>query len=243
MKTAILVPARLASRRFPRKLLHPVRGKPILLWTAERIVRELPEYPLFFAVAEPELAECLESAGFQVVMTDPALPSGTDRLAAANEALGAGRIINVQADEPLVRGEDVRLMDRLLTADVDIATVATPFSSEDAFRSSARVKVVRDAGGHALYFSRAPIPFDRDSKGTGSRDALWHLGLYAYNARFLKAFSAMPPGRLEQTEKLEQLRALEAGYRIAVGVVPEGGIGIDTPEDAKVFEEMLTLKR
>lgn len=237
MDTAIVVPARLASQRFPRKLLHPIRGKPIILWTAGRIAAELPEYPLYFAVAETELAEVLQGAGFQIVMTDPDLPSGTDRLAAANRAIGAGRVLNVQADEPLVRGEDVRLMDRLLDGEVDLVTVATPFRSAEEFQSPSRVKVIRDTKGHALYFSRAPIPFDRESPENSHGQALWHLGLYGYSADFLAAFAGIPQGRLEQIEKLEQLRALENGYRIAVGVVEEGGIGIDTPEDAEIFAQ------
>ncbi len=235
MDTAIIVPARLASQRFPRKLLHPVQGKPIILWTAGRIRQEAPEYPLFFAVGEPELADCLAEAGYQSILTDPDLPSGTDRIAAANRRIGARRVLNVQADEPLVRGDDIRLLDRLLDSGADLATVATPIHSEAEYRDPSRVKVVCSCSGYALYFSRSPIPLSRDAPAEGFRHGLRHLGLYSYTDAFLQAFTALPPSPLEQLEKLEQLRALENGYRIAVGTVDDAGIGIDTPADAEAF--------
>ena len=235
MKTAIIVPARLASQRFPRKLLHLVDGKPIVLWTAERIRQEAPEYPLYFAVGEPELAETLSAAGYETVLTDPDLPSGTDRIAAANETIGADRVLNVQADEPLISGTDIRLLDRLLDGQADLATVATPFHSAEEFADSARVKVVCGRQGHALYFSRAGIPFERNAPADSYQKSLRHIGLYGYTAAFLRAFAGLPVGTLEQIEKLEQLRALENGYRIAVGIVDAAGIGIDTPADLEAF--------
>jgi 3-deoxy-manno-octulosonate cytidylyltransferase (CMP-KDO synthetase) len=242
MDTAIIVPARLASQRFPRKLLYEVSGKPIILWTAERIRRVAPEYPLFFAVGDEELAEVLRGAGFEAVLTDPDLPSGTDRLAAANATIGADFIINVQADEPLVEGEDIRLIRRLLADGADLSTVGTKFRREEDYRSPMRVKVVRGVDGRALYFSRAPIPHGRDESAAGFRHALWHLGLYGYTAEFLQTFGKLPPSPLEQLEKLEQLRALEHGFRIAVGTVESDGIGIDTLEDAMLFAERVRAK-
>ena len=234
-ETVIIVPARLASVRYPRKLLHPVAGKPILLWTAERIRAEAPEFPLYFAVAETELAEVLAEQGFQSVMTDPALPSGTDRLAEANRSIGAARVINVQADEPMVTGGQIRTLAALLDNGADLATLCTPFRREEEFRDPNKVKVVRGYTGEALYFSRAPIPFVRDGMPFGSYPAFWHLGLYAYTAQFLSDFRQLPPGELEQLEKLEQLRALENGRRIAVGITDQSNIGIDTPADADDF--------
>lgn len=243
MDTAIIVPARLASQRFPRKLLYEVADKPIILWTAERIREVAPDFPLFFAVGDEELAEVLEGAGFSAVLTDPALPSGTDRLAAANAEIGADFVLNVQADEPLVNGEDLRLIRDLLSQGADLSTVGTPFRSDEDYRSSARVKVVRGLDGCALYFSRAPIPCGRDDAAAGYRHALWHLGLYGYTAKFLRTFGELPPSPLEQLEKLEQLRALEHGFRIAVGVVESGGIGIDTLEDAMRFTERVRVAK
>ena len=237
---ALIVPARLASTRFPRKLLHEVDGKPLILWTAERLVNEVPGWPLFFAVAEEELAKVLRKAGFEAVLTDPNLPSGTDRVAAANREIGAARVINVQADEPMTRGKDVETLRDLLATGAPMATLAAPFPDEVGFRDSHKVKVVCGAAGQALYFSRAPIPFDRDNAGWGSFPARWHLGLYGYQAEFLEQFPQLPPGTLEQVEKLEQLRALEHGYTIAVGAAEGPTIGIDTPEDAAAFARAVT---
>ena len=242
---AIIVPARLASTRFPRKLLHPVRGKPVILWTAERIRAVAPEFPLYFAVDDAELERCLMEAGFRTVRTNPAHASGTDRLAEANETVGAPAVINVQGDEPLVTGEQIRALATGLEGEAAMATLATPFRRPEDFANPNQVKVVCDRSGRALYFSRSPIPFARDE--AGRIDAVWlaahacyrHLGLYAYKADFLAAFSRLEPGTLEQIEKLEQLRAMEHGYTIQVGITAEPTVGIDTPEDIAEFEARL----
>ncbi|TVP77436.1 MAG: 3-deoxy-manno-octulosonate cytidylyltransferase [Puniceicoccaceae bacterium] len=243
---AIIVPARLASTRFPRKLLHEVRGKPIILWTAERIRAVAPEFPLYFAVDDAALEACLSGAGFQTVRTRADHPSGTDRLAEANAVVGASMVINVQGDEPLVTGEQIRALVNGLAGEASVATLAVPFVEPRDFANPNQVKVVRDRAGYALYFSRSPMPFVRDS--AGQPDAAWlkqhpcyrHLGLYAYRADFLQAFSSLEPGFLEQAEKLEQLRAMEHGYRIHVGLTDQSTIGIDTPEDILEFEASLT---
>ena len=242
---SIIVPARLASTRFPRKLLFEVRGKPIILWTAERIRKVAPEFPLYFAVDDDALERCLSEAGFAVVRTRAEHPSGTDRLAEANADVGASVVINVQGDEPLVTGEQIRALAAGLEGEAAIATLAVPFVRPQDFANSNQVKVVRDRKGYALYFSRSPIPFVRDTGG--QVDAAWlaqnrcfrHLGLYAYKADFLSAFSSLEPGLLEHVEKLEQLRAMEYGYRIHVGIIDQATIGIDTPEDIADFEACL----
>lgn len=239
----IIVPARLASQRFPRKLLFPILDKPLILWTAARIRDQVPEIPLAFAVGDQELAETLDSAGFQAIMTDPNLASGTDRIAQANETLQADTIINVQADEPLVTAAQLQTLHRLIQGGVDMATLARPFEDATSFHDPNRVKVVCRADGQALYFSRSPIPLDRNGDAQSLPDnALLHLGLYAYKADFLRRFVQWPEGRLEQLEKLEQLRALENGATIAVGITTDHGIGIDTPEDAKAFEKLCGLQ-
>lgn len=243
---SIIVPARLASTRFPRKLLHEVQGKPIIIWTAERIREVAPEFSLYFAVDATDLASCLESAGFSAIATRPDHPSGTDRLAEANAEVGAPAVINVQGDEPLVTGEQIRALAAGLEGAAAIATLATPFSNPADFANPNQVKVVRDRAGDALYFSRSPMPFARDLGGVV--DAAWlganpcyrHLGLYAYDAEFLAAFGQLEPGYLEQTEKLEQLRAMEHGYRIHVGITDQPTVGIDTPEDVAMFEAALS---
>lgn len=243
MEKAIIVPARLGSQRFPRKLLHPVKGRPLILHTAERLREVAPDYPLYFAVAEQELADVLGTEGFQSVLTDPDLPSGTDRLAAANETLGAKTVINVQADEPLVTSGHIDTLAAVLAQGVDIATLAMRFEKADDFADTSKVKVVTGANGRALYFSRAQIPHDRDRQTPVDDTWLaihpchWHIGLYAYTADFLQAFRSLPEGALEKLEKLEQLRALENGYSIGVGIVKERTLGIDTPEDARLLEK------
>lgn len=241
----IIVPTRLTSTRFPRKLLHPVQGKPVILWTAERIRAVAPEFALYFAVDDAELEDCLGGAGYQTVMTRPDHPSGTDRLAEANASIGAPAVINVQGDEPLVTGEQIRALAAGLENGVAMSTLAVRFERPEDFANPNQVKVVRDRAGLALYFSRSPIPFARDQQG--QVDAAWlaenpvcrHLGLYAYTADFLAAFSTLEPGFLEGLEKLEQLRALEHGYKIHVGLTDQPTIGIDTPEDLAAFEVAL----
>jgi len=242
---SIIVPARLASTRFPSKLLQEVRGKPIILWTAERIRTVAPEFPLYFAVDDEALERCLSEAGFNAIHTRAEHPSGTDRLAEANAAIGAPAVINVQGDEPLVTGEQIRALAAGIELEAAIATLAVPFVRPQDFANPNQVKVVRDREGYALYFSRSFMPFARDT--SGEVDAAWlaqnrcyrHLGLYAYKADFLSAFSSLEPGLLEQIEKLEQLRAMEHGYRIHVGITDQATIGIDTPEDIAEFEASL----
>lgn len=242
-ETAIVVPARLQSVRFPRKLLAPIHGVPLILLTARRIAEQLPEWPVYFAVAEQELADVLASEGFRSILTDPSLPSGTDRIAAANDAIGARYVLNVQADEPLVSGAAVRAVQQRLQSGALMATIAAPFQSARDHRDPNKVKVVLDASDHALYFSRAPIPHARDAPDQGYRHALWHLGLYGYEAGLLQRYAGLPQGPLEALEKLEQLRALEHGIGIAVSRVPEASPGVDTPEDAAHLAQRLEAER
>lgn len=245
IKTAIIVPCRLESTRFPRKLLHAIRGKPLLLWVAERIAREAPEMPLFFAVDDERLAAPLQAAGFEAIMTSAGHQSGTDRIAEANRKVRAERVINVQADEPLVSSNQLNALAELIAGPAPMATLATPFTSADDFYNPNQVKVVFDRNGKALYFSRSPLPYARDLKGVV--DDAWvqanpchrHLGLYAYKAGLLEAFARLPLGRFESIERLEQLRVMESGCDIAVAVTADPTIGVDTPEDAVKFEKWL----
>jgi 3-deoxy-manno-octulosonate cytidylyltransferase (CMP-KDO synthetase) len=242
---AIIVPCRLESTRFPRKLLHQIKGKPLVLWVADRIISEMPDFPLWFAVDHPLLAECLERAGFRALMTDSTHPSGTDRIAEANRSVRASYVINVQADEPLVTAGQLKSLARLIQGECPMATLCTPFKRVVDFYNPNQVKVVMTRTGRALYFSRSRMPFSRDLGLT--IDDAWlsvnacyrHLGLYAYQADFLEKFASLPPGALEQIEKLEQLRVLENGYPIAIDVTEDPTLGIDTPEDAKRFEQTL----
>lgn len=245
MKHAIIVPARVASTRFPQKLLHEVRGKPVLLWTAERIRTEAPELPLWFAVDSEPLRKLLADANYQVVMTDPAHTCGTDRIAEANREIKAELVVNVQADEPLVTGAQIRKLAELIEGDSEMATLGTPLKFDRDYTNPNHVKLICDKRGQAIYFSRSPIPYFRDSQGAFDAAAaaaipvLIHLGLYAYKRHFLESFSKMPPGKLEQAEKLEMLRVLEQGHSIAVGVTEDSLIEIDTLEQAAEFEAVV----
>ncbi len=213
----IIVPARLASVRFPGKLLADAGGKPLILRTAERLRQEVPECEVFFAVDGDELAQPLRDEGFDVLLTDPDLPSGTDRIAQANRILGRKTVINVQADEPMVeRSHVLALAGALEKEGAAMSTLAVPFSREQDFLDSNQVKVVLDQEGYALYFSRAPIPYPRDAGEEGwcgeGPFAYKHLGMYGYRASFLESYSQCKQGVLERLERLEQLRALEHGY-------------------------------
>lgn len=242
---AIIVPCRLESTRFPRKLLHEVKGIPLVLWVARRIAAEVSDIPLWFAVDDPLLEAPLRGAGFQTVMTRSDHQSGTDRLAEANRQIGAKYVINVQADEPLVTGAQIRKLAELIQGPAEMATLATPFKRVVDFYNANQVKVVMRKDGRALYFSRSRMPFPRDLGLTIEDDwvqanpARKHLGLYAYKAELLQSFAQLPMGELEQIEKLEQLRVLENGYEIAVGLTDDPGLGVDTPADAVKFEAVL----
>jgi len=254
MKTVILVPARLGSTRLHEKMLHAIRGKPVLQWVAERIRDEVPDVPLYFAVDDERLVNLMEDTGFAAVMTDAAHTCGTDRIAEANRSIGADNVINVQGDQALVTGAQILALRDLIEGDTDMATLGTPLeeyadfnsrSVDDVYNDPGDVKLICDQDGNAVYFSRSPIPYFRDSGGRYDSAAakacpvLIHLGLYAYTAKFLETFSKLPPGRLENAEKLEMLRATENGHRIAVGVTSDPYIEIDTLEQARDFERYL----
>jgi 3-deoxy-manno-octulosonate cytidylyltransferase (CMP-KDO synthetase) len=155
-------------------------------------------------------------------------------------------VINVQGDEPLVSAGQIRALAELVQGECPMGTLGMRFKRAEDFMNPNQVKVVTDSSNRALYFSRSPIPYPRDEGPSLGDDWLAqnrvyrHLGLYSYRGDFLKTFSEMPPGRLEQIEKLEQLRVLEAGYEIAVGYTEEASIGIDTPSDVAEFEAHLS---
>ena len=236
---ALIIPARLSSQRFPRKLLHKIQGKPLILWTAENLIRANLDWPIYFAVEDEELGNIITDAGYIAIKTG-VHPSGTDRIAEANRSVGADIVINIQADEPLTGAQHVKQLHSLMQDGADMATLAHPFESVEDFKNANRVKVACGANGAALYFSRAPIPFPRTT-GLESlpQHAYLHLGMYAYTAKLLEDFTKLPEGTLEQIEKLEQLRALENGYRIQVGIAHEIGFGVDTLGDAERLKAIL----
>jgi len=242
MSVVILIPARAGSTRLPDKPLADIAGKPMIVRVAEAAARA-DASQVVVATDTARIAEAVRAHGFQAVLTSSAHPTGTDRLSEAAAQLGLADdtiVVNVQGDEPLMDPALVNAVAALLAAhpDAAIATCAAPVADADALFDPNVVKVVCAADQRALYFSRAPIPWARDALAAGQRvlaDGLpaWHhIGLYAYRASFLRAFPALPQGRLERVEMLEQLRALEHGHTILVhGTNHAPARGVDTPED------------
>lgn len=256
MKYALVMPARYASTRLPRKLLLAQTGRPLICHTIACALRAADAAPerivsVLVATDHDEIVDAVRAGGFdgrvQAVLTDPAHPSGSDRVAEAVAACPASvdGIINLQGDEPeLEPGAILALADTLDQGHAPMATLAYPIHHPADFADPNRVKVVLDRHGRALYFSRAPIPHDRDGTSIGTTTAittdgvlgLGHVGMYAYRRDTLAGFVRLPEGALERIERLEQLRALEHGIAIAVHVLPDAPPkGIDTPEDYAAF--------
>jgi 3-deoxy-manno-octulosonate cytidylyltransferase (CMP-KDO synthetase) len=232
-----VIPARLASTRLPRKVLRDLLGEPLLAWVY-RAAAACPELDEVIVAADSaEVAELCRQRGWRCIFTSPELPSGTDRLFAVSREVDAAIYVNIQGDEPLLQPQHVSaLLAPFARPEVEVTTLKVRCAAEDIANPNA-VKVVTAADGRALYFSRATIPFDRDGDG---RAVIWkHLGLYAYRKAALARFAALPPGRLEQTERLEQLRLLENRIALYVAETEEDTIGVDTEEDLLRVEALL----
>jgi 3-deoxy-manno-octulosonate cytidylyltransferase (CMP-KDO synthetase) len=240
----IVIPARLASTRLPRKLLLRETGKTLIQHTYEAAQKGTLCSAVIVATDHEEILREVESFGGRAVMTSPECASGTDRVAeVARQLPEAALLVNVQGDEPEISGESIDLAVRLLERNPKavMSTLATPIRNRSQFEDPACVKVVFDHRGRAMYFSRSPIPHPRqwdDALLNSDPPSFFqHVGLYAYRRDFLLQLANMPPSRTEKIEKLEQLRVLEAGHGILVGVVDEPTFGIDTPDDYRKFVE------
>ncbi len=249
MPCCVIIPARIGSARLPRKMLLAETGKPLVVHTFEAARRaRLPEAVLVATDSE-EIARAVRRFGGQAVLTSPTCPSGTDRVAEVARRLPQFEVVvNLQGDEPELDPAHIDLCLRLLEdhPQAPMSTLAVPIHDEALLHDPACVKVVFSSEGWALYFSRAAIPHDRDgSLARQSQVPLgWqHIGLYAYRREFLLRLAQLPPSPLEQLEKLEQLRVLEAGERIKVGLVPWAPSGIDTLEDYRAFVTRFQLAR
>lgn len=237
-----VIPARWASTRLPGKSLVPLCGKPLIQWVIERARAARRLDRLLVATDDRRIADVVQALGAEAVMTRPDHPSGTDRIAEAVQGVEAGVVINIQGDEPMIAPA---LIDELADAMIldsrwDMATAAWPIRDAGDLQAPSLVKVVFDAEGRALYFSRWPIPFVRDGQAPDGEVTHWgHVGIYAYRRTFLAKFVQTPPSQLEQLEKLEQLRALHIGARIKVVRTVARGIGVDTPEDVKRVESLM----
>jgi 3-deoxy-manno-octulosonate cytidylyltransferase (CMP-KDO synthetase) len=250
MRSVIIIPARYASTRLPRKLLLCETGKPLIQHTYESALKATLPDSVTVACDHEEIFNAVKQFGGSVQMTDPNAPSGTDRIAEVAAALDdADIIVNVQGDEPEITGSSIDLAIQMLidNPDADMSTLATPIRNRQQLEDAACVKVVFDGARRALYFSRSVIPHPRG----GLRDEHFaqspplfhqHIGLYAYRREFLLRLSRLPQAEMEKTESLEQLRVLHHGYSIMVGVVDEATIGIDTPEDYRRFVERDRLR-
>ncbi len=235
----ILIPARLASTRLPRKPLADIAGRPMVVRVAERVAGLPGARAVVVACDHQEIAQACADHGVRAVLTRADHPSGSDRLAEACEQLGLvgdDIVVNVQGDEPLIEPAFVQAVARLLAErdDCVMSTAAHELADDAEFINPNVVKVVLDAASRALYFSRAPLPWWRDGGGAPplSPRPLRHVGLYAYRAGFLRGFPGLQPAPVEQAEALEQLRVLWHGHRIAVHVAGHApGPGVDTPED------------
>jgi 3-deoxy-manno-octulosonate cytidylyltransferase (CMP-KDO synthetase) len=254
-----IVPARLLSTRLPNKLLLPVAGKPLILWTVEQAQKARHISRVVVATDSEEILEVVKKNGFEAVLTSENHQSGSDRIAEVAETLPAGSIVvNVQGDEPLIHPSTIeKAVEAILQNDsVQMATTCEPIDDVKDVLSSDVVKVVANEENFALYFSRSPVPFPREAvKKYGSLEnalreekkllSLYrkHTGLYVYRREFLLRYTKMPQTSLEKTEMLEQLRALENGARIKVVEVAKTSIGVDTPEDFERVEKIIEARQ
>lgn len=246
MKIYGVIPSRFGSSRFPGKPLAILAGKPLVAWVVEAVKKAKSLDEVLVATDDERIVQAVEAHGGKAVMTPSELPSGTDRIAvAAGDFADDDILVNIQGDEPLI---DPGLIDELvkkLTASdkYEMATAVTPIKSKEDLMAKTVVKVVLDGDDGALYFSRSPIPCDRDNEPDISGGLyVRHLGIYAYRGAFLKRYIKEPPCALEKTEKLEQLRALYMGAKIAVVKTNDEGVGVDTPEDAVRVEKILLAR-
>ena len=256
----VVIPSRFAAVRFPGKPLAKLAGKPMIQHVYERATQAKTPEEVVVATDDQRIIDAVQAFGGRAVMTSPSARSGTERVAEVARQHRAQVVINVQGDEPLIPPTAIDQVAEFLVRHqaVPMASVMRPLTDAESYRSPNVVKVVTDRDGFALYFSRAPIPFVRQETGdkrqetkagptatgspvSGLMSPVWykHLGLYGYQRHFLLQFPSFEPTPLEQLEGLEQLRALEHGYRIKLLETAHDSIGVDTPEDAARVEKIL----
>ena len=240
----VVIPARLGSTRLPRKPLADIAGKPMIIRVAERAKQTLAQ-SVIVATDSPEIQAVCDEHRIECLLTGADHPTGTDRIAEVGQLLKLPAntlVVNVQGDEPLIPPELINQVAQTLSdhPQCAISTVAVPITDPLEIANPNVVKVVLTRTGEALYFSRAPIPFVRDPQQDQQTEHLRHLGIYAYRADFLQAYTRLEPAPPEQAEALEQLRALWNGYQIAVHAASEAPpAGVDTPEDLERVRELV----
>lgn len=243
-----VIPSRFGSTRFPGKSLALIKGKPMVQWVYERTKRSTLLDRVIVATDDGRILEAVKAFGGESVMTSADHATGTDRIAEVARTLDCDIIVNVQGDEPLIDPAMIDAAIGPLAADpsIPLGTLAAVITDPHEVRDPNVVKVVVDRQGYALYFSRAPIPWDRDrwsgrQPSAGPNGGPWykHIGLYVYQRDFLLGFAATPQTSLETCEKLEQLRALEHGHRIRVVITERGSLGVDIPDDlSKILQRI-----
>ncbi|OHB25560.1 MAG: 3-deoxy-manno-octulosonate cytidylyltransferase [Desulfuromonadaceae bacterium GWC2_58_13] len=246
MRVTAIIPARYASTRFPGKPLADILGKPMIQWVYQRTLESTRVDRVVVATDDERIFDAVKAFGGEVQMTRPDHPTGTDRLAEVAQRIDTDIVVNVQGDEPLIDPRMIDLAVAPLVADgsIPMGTLMTPVGSVEEFLNPNVVKVVVDRQGFALYFSRAPIPHPRDhaqhlAEHFHDLKAYKHIGLYVYRKNFLLDYPKMLSTPLENTEKLEQLRALEHGYRIRVVETELVSQGVDTPADLRLVRSLL----
>lgn len=240
LRAVAVIPSRFGAERFPGKPLHLIHGVPMVVRVLRQALAAKNVDRVLVATDDERIAEAVRAEGGEAVLTDPALPSGTDRIYAAVKDLEVEVVLNVQGDEPLMHPDNVDLVAGFLLAhpEFPLATVALPISHVEDIANPNVVKVVRADDLRALYFSRSPLPYRR--RAVPELETLKHLGLYGYRKDALRRFTGLPPHPLERAESLEQLRALAAGMPMAVLSTTHDSIGVDTLEDVFEVERLLT---
>jgi 3-deoxy-manno-octulosonate cytidylyltransferase (CMP-KDO synthetase) len=238
MKTIAVIPARLASTRLPRKMLREINGKPLVGWVYEAVRSSPLLSEVIVATDSEEIMQVCRQHGWTARMTSTHHRSGTERVHEVANSVAADIYLNVQGDEPLVCSEQIAALLDVMKDSAEVGTVRTSCAAHEISNPNA-VKVVTAADGRALYFSRSPIPFDRDA--TGPR-YFKHLGLYAYRKAALDSFVKWPESTLEKSERLEQLRFLENGTSIYVGETSFDSIGVDTEDDLHRVAEIMRAR-
>lgn len=235
-RVAVVIPARFGATRLPGKPLAEIDGRPMIWYVWSKAIAAKAPSRVVVATDDERIARAVRGFGGEAMLTSPACASGTDRVAEAARGMAEEILVNLQGDEPLMHPSVIDAVAAPLLAepDVQMSTAALPQDDPAEYARPSVVKVVVDARGDALYFSRSPVPHYRD---TGSGRYRKHLGIYGYRREFLFRVASLPPSSLEEAERLEQLRVLQAGYRIRVVDVAHDSVGVDTPEDLKAVEE------
>ena len=247
-KAIVVIPARYGSTRLPGKMLAEIDGKPLIQHAYDRASRSRLASDCLVATDDERIRRACERFGAKVMMTSPSHNSGTDRMAEVAAKTDADIYINVQGDEPLVDPEAVDLLIKMMRDDASIkmGTLKRPFERYEDFINPNMARVVCDENDFALYFSRAPIPYltrEEFDRPAGGRPAFKHIGIYSFRREFLIEFSKMPPSTLEKAERLEQLRALEAGVKIKVPTTDYQSISVETQADLERVRALFAQRR